>query len=275
MRQHDERRLHLVRGFKRFSAQLSPPEGSAQPSGEQEFKPEPLNLGHRLTVEDLKLLVRSAENRVATLIEDRRRLGTRLEQIVTRSVYEIGTCFRPAQPDEELDLDKVKGSIDQAAGSVARLLQDLQEISLSLNSETVAAFDLASEFDVLMNSLRHTYSLHVKADLAQAAIEALTREEAHAVLRIVRDALTSCIHFARATAAEVILRKEGRLELRLLISDNGSRFVVGGEPYMGTDFMKTAGLARKLGWKLHVRRRRSRGTHITAVLPLEPMFLEE
>ncbi|HEU4683846.1 MAG TPA: ATP-binding protein [Nitrospira sp.] len=213
---------------------------------------------------DLTVALRSMEERLAAMMEDRRRLTCDLHDGVLQSLYAIGLSIETARRSG----DSTR-SVDSVVRQLNQLIQEVRGMIRLLESGQVQESDLASE----LNSLVHTYKdvspLEITAEIAAGVSAMVTNEEKQEVLMIVREALSNCVRHAKAAHAAISLYAKGS-RLRLLIADDGIGFAQEERRVRGYGLANMATRAKKLGGRLMVRSQIGKGTHIVVEFALEP-----
>jgi len=261
----EQHRLRLVRGTsqRRASAEATPSAAAAFHAASSS--------SHRLAG-DLTVALRTSEQRLSALLEDRGRIGRDLHDCVLQSLYAIGLSLEHARRlRPKSAASSRQGSPDDAVDQLNGLIQDIRRMIQGLTHGTVEEFDLASELETLVATYSRVGKLNIAMHLQQAAVEILTGEEEREILNIVREALSNCARHAQATEATVKLRARGS-RVRLTIGDNGTGVVPTETETGGYGLANMAARAKKLGGHLTIRSQRGRGTRIVAEFALEPIL---
>jgi signal transduction histidine kinase len=217
---------------------------------------------------DLSVSLRAIEKRLATLLEERRRLTKDLHDCVLQSLYAIGLNLTTQRTNADGAPDTAR-SEDPVVGELNRLIQEVRGMIRSLESGSVQEFDLAAELQNVIETYRQLSPLHITTDIAPAVVTKATNEEKREVLMIVREAVSNCVRHAQAVHATVSLYAHGN-HLRLLIADDGVGFTHEGIRRKGYGLANMAARAKKLGGRLLVRSHLGKGTRILVEFVLEP-----
>ena len=142
---------------------------------------------------------------------------------------------------------------------------------LSVESDSVDPFRLTSELQALAQTFEQVSRLRICVEIAPAAEEILTGEEARELVTITREALNNCARHARATRIGIVLRHIGS-RVQLSIRDNGSGFDVEHGLAKGIGFAHMEDRVRRIGGRLNIESTVGRGTCITADVYLEPIL---
>lgn len=209
----------------------------------------------------------ASEQRLSALLQDRSRIGRELHDSVLQALYAIGMSLERPSRSRRAGLH----SHDEVTGRLHTLIQDIRNMILRVESDCVDPFNLASELQVLAQTVKRVSEVHVRVEVDQAAEEILTGEEARELVTIAREALSNCVCHARATWIVISLQRHGsRVQLR--IRDNGLGFDINRGPAKGIGFACMKDRVQKIGGRLEVQSTVGRGTSIIAHVYLEPML---
>jgi signal transduction histidine kinase len=225
------------------------------------------SIAARTRRDDLAAALRAMEQRLAALVENRRRLARDLHDCVLQSLYAIGLTIESTRRSNRHRLADRPGEL--VIGQLNRLIQEVRGMIRSLESGSVQEFDLLSELQSLLSTYRQISTLRISADIAPGVIAMTTNEEKREVLMIVREAVSNCVRHARATHASVSLYARGP-RLRLLIADDGVGFTQDDNCKKGYGLASMAVRAQKLGGRLLIRSHIGKGTRILVEFKLEP-----
>lgn len=213
----------------------------------------------------------ACERRLSALLHDRSRIGRELHDSVLQALYAIELSL--AQSPElrrgvPLALPRSHG---QATDQLNKLIQEIRRMILSVESDRVDPFQLASELLALAQTFERVSELRICVEIDPEAEEILTGEEARELVTISREALSNCVRHARATQIRIVLRHIGS-RVRLSIRDNGSGFDIEHGKARGIGFAHMENRVRKIGGRLNIQSKVGRGTCITADIYLEPIL---
>ncbi len=214
--------------------------------------------------------LKASEQRLSALLHDRSRIGRELHDSVLQALYAIRMTLEqnfgmhPRGPE-------AGPCTHQAAGQLNMLIQDIQRMILTVESDPVESFGLISELQALVQAIEEVSEVRIRVGIDPTAEEILTGEEARELVAIVREALSNSVQHARATHIVIALRHLGtRVQLR--IRDNGVGFDGGLGSEKGAGFARMEERMRKIGGRLNVQSTGDRGTCITAQIYLEPIL---
>ncbi|MDO8358039.1 MAG: ATP-binding protein [Nitrospirota bacterium] len=223
-------------------------------------------------VEDnLAFALKASEERLHALLHDRSRIGQELHESVLQALYTIRVSL--AQPAALHNGAPSTGphAHNQAANQLSLLIQNIERMIRSLESDRVDPFRLISELQDLARTTEQTHAVQIRVKVESAAEEILTGEEARELVAITRKALHNSVRHTRATQVVIALRHIGSC-VRLRIRDNGSGFDMAQAQAKGLGFVQMEDQVRKIGGRLKIQSTVGRGTCITADVYLEPIL---
>ena len=213
----------------------------------------------------------ASERRLSALLHDRRRIGRELHETVLQALYAIGLSLAQSHELRRGAPQARPHANDQAADQLHTVIQDIRRMILSVESDCVDPFSLASELQALAETFERVSELRIRVEIDPMAEEILTGEEARELITISREALSNGVRHARATRIVIALRQIGS-RVRLSIRDNGSGFIVDGSA-KGIGFVQMEDRVRKIGGRLTIQSMPGRGTCIIADIYLKPMLV--
>ncbi len=213
--------------------------------------------------------LKASEQRLSALLHDRSRIGRELHDSVLQALYAIGASLAQSPELRRNVPPALLRSHGQATNQLNKLVREIRRMILSVESDSVDPFRLASELQALAQTFEQVSQLRICVEIDPAAEEILTGEEARELVTISREALSNCVRHARATQIGIVLRHIGS-RIRLSIRDNGSGFDVEHGQVKGIGFTQMEDRVRKIGGRLDIQSTAGRGTCITADIYLEP-----
>ncbi|MDP1946549.1 MAG: ATP-binding protein [Nitrospirota bacterium] len=268
---NDRREFQLIQGFRPpRDKPTQPRESLAQERPHNTDAANLCQLGDQAEYSLLKAL-KTSEKRVSALLHDRSRIGQELHESVLHALYTIRVCL--AQPAALYSGAPLTGphTHHQAADQLSLLIQNIERMIRSLESDRVDPFRLIAELQGLAQTAEQAHAIQVRVKVEPAAEEILTGEEARELVAITREALNNSVRHARATRIVIALRHIGSC-VRLRIRDNGSGFDMAQAPAKGLGFAQMDNQVRKVGGRLNIQSTVGRGTCITADVYLEPIL---
>lgn len=215
--------------------------------------------------------LKASEQRLSALLQDRGRIGRELHDSVLQALYAIRLTLEQHSELHSAGLEAGPCTHNQAAGQLHTLIQDIQRMILSVESDPVESFGLVSELQTLAQAIEEVSDVRIRVEVDPTAEEALTGEEARELVSITRDALSNSVRHAQATRIVIALRRLGS-RVQLSIRDDGAGFDVGLGAKKGAGFARMEERMRKIGGRLNVQSTVGRGTCITAYIYLEPVL---
>ena len=267
----DRRGLQILDGFRQSPGkQAQQPASRAQGISYDTAGPLPCLLREQVG-SNLASALKASERRLSALLHDRSRIGRELHDSVLQALYAIGLSLAQSLELRRDTPPAVPDSHGQAIDQLNKLIQDIRRMILSMESDSVDPFRLVSELQALAETFERVSEVRIRVMVDPVAEEILTGEEARELVTITREALSNCVHHARATRIVIVLRQIGS-RVRLSICDNGSGFNVELGPAKGIGFAHMENRVRKIGGRLDIQSTVGRGTCITADVYLEPIL---
>lgn len=215
--------------------------------------------------------LQASEQRLSALLHDRSRIGRELHESVLQALYSIRLTLEQTSGLHHAPPQEGPRTQHQAADQLDTLIQDIQRMILSVESDPVDSFRLVSELQALAQAIEEVSEVQIRVGIDPAAEEILTGEEARELVTITREALSNCVRHAHATRVVIALRHLGS-RVQLSIRDNGSGFDSGLGPVKGIGFARMEERIRKIAGRLNIQSKVGRGTCITACVYLEPIL---
>lgn len=259
--------FQILDGFRQSSGKRrSQPAALAQESSPERAESIRVQRGDSLAAS-----LKTSEERLSTLLHDRSRIGQELHESVLHALYTIRVGL--AQPAALHNGAPSAGprTHNQAADQLNLLIQNIERMIRSLESDRVDPFRLISELQGLARTTEQAHAIQIRVKVEPAAEEILTGEEARELVAITREALNNSVRHAHATRIVVALRHIGSC-VRLRIRDNGSGFDMALAQAKGLGFAQMEDQVRKIGGRLNIQSTAGRGTCITADVYLEPIL---
>ena len=267
----DRRGLQILEGFKSSSGQLQNQRAlCAQeiPIDEDESSACLLSgqVGSSL-VSGLK----ATEQRLSALLHDRSRIGRELQDSVLQALYSIRLTLEQTSGLHQGAPQAGSRTHNQTEDQLDTVIEDIRRMIVSVESDPADPFRLVSELRALAQAIEEVSEVRIRVEIAPAAEEILTSEEAHELIAIAKEALSNCVRHAHATRVVIALRHVGT-RVQLSIRDNGSGFDVELGREKGLGFSRMEERIRKIGGRLNVQSTVRRGTCLIADVYLEPIL---
>ena len=243
------REFQIIDGYRQSPSKPAQPRAALAQESSYDISESIACLLREQVEHGLTAALTASEQRLSTLLHDRRRIGRVLQDSVLHALYAIEVSFVHSR--------------EQAADQLHTLVQDIRRIVLSVESDIVQPFRLASELRFLVQTVERMGPLRIQVEVDSSAEEVLTGEEARELVTIAREALNNCVRHAQATRIEITFRHSGS-RVCLSIRDNGLGFDVTQGLSKGVGFEHMQDRARRIGGHLDIESTVGRGTCITA-----------
>ncbi len=215
--------------------------------------------------------LQASEQRLSALLYDRSRIGRELHDSVLQALYSIKLTLEQTSGMHQGAPQAGLRTHNQAEDQLNTVIEDIQRMIASVESDPADPFRLVSELQALAQAIEDVSEVRIRVEIDPTAEEILTSEEAHELIAIAREALSNCVCHAYATRVVIALRHVGT-RVQLSIRDNGSGFDVEIGRDKGPGFSRMEERIRKIGGRLTVQSTVGRGTCLTADVYLEPIL---
>ncbi|MDN5941928.1 MAG: histidine kinase, partial [Nitrospira sp.] len=142
--------------------------------------------------------LKASEQRLNALLHDRSRIGRELHDSVLQALYAIRLTLEQHSELHSAGLAAGPCAHIQAASQLHTLIQDIQRMILSVESDPVESFGLVSELQVLAHAIEEVSDVRIRVEVDPTAEEILTGEEVRELVSITRDALSNSVRHAQA-----------------------------------------------------------------------------
>lgn len=221
--------------------------------------------------DDVASALKAMEQRVNTLLEDRRRLAQDLHDCILQSLYAVGLNLEASRhPNPDPSQESARSHL-HVVSQLNHLIQDVRAMIESLEAGTIQEFDFVAELTALQATYEQGGRLAIRLDLDPDAPGNLTGEEQREILNIVREALSNCARHADASRVVVAIRIRGS-KVRVSIVDDGRGFELNGDCRRGYGLTNMEARARKLGGTFRVASIPGQGTTVTIDLSLSSVL---
>jgi len=193
---------------------------------------------------------------VWALDSERRRLERNLHDGAQQRLVSLSIALRQARRKLATDPERAEQLLDDAAVEVDSALRELRELASGLHPAVLSTHGLAPA----LGSLIERAPFPVRIDVPKGRLPEHVETAAY---HIVSEALANASKHARATAAAVVVARNGRA-VTVEVADDGS----GGADAAGPGLLGLRHRAEALGGSFSVESPPGNGTRIRAVLPL-------
>jgi len=213
--------------------------------------------------------LRRRERDLRAAIDERERISQDLHDGILQSLYAVGLGLESCKPLlKRLRARKVTQILNQAAGHLERVMQEVRGFIAGLESNVWRERDLSTALRTMIQTLTHPYGTSYRLSLHPGVSRTLTPEQGLHLFSIVREAISNSLRHGRAKRTAISLRpvKGG---VRLTIQDDGRGFVPGSNKSRGRGLANMAARATRVGGTLSIFSKPHRGTRVTLDLPQE------
>jgi two-component system NarL family sensor kinase len=215
--------------------------------------------------------LQASEQRLSALLHDRSRIGRELHDSVLQALYSIKLSLEQTSGLHQGAPKAGPRTHNQAEDQLNTVIEDIQRMIASVESDPADPFRLVSELQALAQAIEEVSEVRIRVEIEPTAEEILTSEEAHELIAIAKETLSNCVRHAHATRVVIALRHVGT-RVQLSIRDNGSGFDVELGRDKGPGFSRMEERIRKIGARLNVQSTVGRGTGLTVDVYLEPIL---
>jgi PAS domain S-box-containing protein len=194
---------------------------------------------------------------VKTGDEQRRKLERNLHDGAQQRLVSLALTLRLARAQAASNPSAVPGLLENATQELDTALEELREIARGLHPGALTDHGLTRALEALGARLSVSVVIDVPDERLPEHVEATA-------YYIVSETLTNVAKHAQASAANVVIRRDGHV-LRFEIRDDGRG---GADPSAGTGILGLRDRAEAAGGSLFVVSPPGRGTVVTAALPL-------
>ena len=156
--------------------------------------------------------------------------------------------------------------VSDAKELVGKAIQDLRDLSRTLNTDHIAALGLMRAIDNELQLLQKSGVVQTNMEVKGKVVKADPQKEL-ILFRIVQEAIHNVIKHAQATMVEVSAVYEGSY-LQLSIADDGKGFNAGDGRSDGSGLTNMRSRSKVIGAQLQVDSHTGKGTNITIQLPI-------
>lgn len=202
----------------------------------------------------------------AAVIQERDRIAMELHDGVIQLIYAVGMKLEIIRGNTTLDSEEDK-RFQSVFDDLNRAIDDIRSYIHDLRSAAQSQSTLQQKLTNLAEHFKDFSAVDVVFDMPNE-LPALTDQQRHSVLQIVRESLANVARHAEANHVTVSLHSTDR-KLHLAIQDDGNGFDVDNIPetsHFGLQNMQNR--ARRLGGSFQIESEPNRGTTVYLVIPL-------
>lgn len=198
----------------------------------------------------------SSARHVWALDSERKRLERNLHDGAQQRLVSVSIALRQARQKVASEPDRAEQLLDDAAVELDSARRELRELARGLHPAVLSTHGLTPALRSLIERAPFPVHIDVPEDRLPEQVET-------AAYYIVSEALANASKHAGATAAAVVVARNGR-SVTVEVADDGS----GGADAAGAGLLGLRHRAEALGGSFTVESPPGNGTHIRAVLPL-------
>ena len=267
----DRRGLQILDGFRSSSGQLQRQRGVSAHGMPTDGEASVTCLLREEVGSSLVSGLQASEQRLSALLHDRSRIGRELHDSVLQALYSIKLTLEQTSGLHQGAPQAGPRTHHQAEDQLNTVIEDIQRMIASVESDPADPFRLVSELQALAQAIEDVSEVRIRVEIAPTAEEILTSEETHELIAIAKETLSNCVRHAHATRVVIALRHVGT-RVQLSIRDNGSGFDAEIGRDKGHGFSRMEERIRKIGGRLNVQSTVGRGTCLTVDVYLEPIL---
>jgi two-component system, NarL family, sensor kinase len=267
----DRRGLQILEGFRSSSGQMQHQRAMSAHGMQTGGKASVICLLKEEIESSLVSGLQASEQRLSALLHDRSRIGRELHDSVLQALYAIRLTLEQTSGLHQGAPRAEPRTHNQAEDQLNTVIEDIQRMIASVESDPADPFRLVSELQDLAKAIEELSEVRIRLEIEPTAEEILTSEEAHELIAIAKETLSNCVRHAHATRVVIALRHVGT-RVQLSIRDNGSGFDVELGRDKGPGFSRMEERIRKIGGRLNVQSTVGRGTCLTVDVYLEPIL---
>ena len=207
--------------------------------------------------------LRESQEHLLRLVNERERLMQDLHDGCIQSIYAVGLGLEISRDSIRTDPALAQQNLAQAQASLNLVIQELR--AFISGQSTDKAVDLARELRRIIKTLG-THGPRIAVEIDAKVAGSLPRDHSAQLLQIAREGLANIVRHAKARAGHISLRRRGGA-VRLEVVDDGVGFDAKAENGKGLGLHHIAARVRKLGGRLKVKSRPSRGSSIVVEIP--------
>jgi signal transduction histidine kinase len=197
---------------------------------------------------------------VAAADDARRRIERDLHDGVQQGLVSLGLELRATEAALPPGLDQVEARLSRSTQGLARVVEDLQEVSRGIHPAILSKGGLGPAVKALARRSGLPVELHLRVDRRlPEAVEV-------AAYYVVSEGLTNATKHAQASVVHLDVEADDRA-LRLSVRDDG---VGGADPRLGSGLIGLRDRVEAAGGAMEVTSSAENGTALAVTMPLEP-----
>lgn len=205
------------------------------------------------------LLHTQLEIRENTLRSISQEIHDNIGQMLTLAKLNLNTLVSVI---EEKDLNKIRDTREL----IAKTLQDLRDLSRSLNPDSIASVGLAKTVEIELLRIQRTIDIETNLEIYGQVVFIASDKEL-ILFRIIQEAINNVVKHSHASKLNIEIRFDSE-EMLITISDNGKGFNLSDRQLDGSGLRNIESRSALIGAHLVINSRINKGTVINIHLPL-------
>jgi signal transduction histidine kinase len=197
---------------------------------------------------------------VAAADDARRRIERDLHDGVQQGLVSLGLELRATEAALPPGLDQVEARLSRSTQGLARVVEDLQEVSRGIHPAILSKGGLGPAVKALARRSGLPVELHLRVDRRLPEVVEV------AAYYVVSEGLTNATKHAQASVVHLDVEADDRA-LRLSVRDDG---VGGADPRLGSGLIGLRDRVEAAGGAMEVTSSAENGTALAVTMPLEP-----
>lgn len=207
-----------------------------------------------------------------TLLQSQLEIQEQTFKTISQEIHDnIGQMLSLAKLNlNTIDFSRAQKTIDKVSDAkelVSKAIQDLRDLSKTLNTETITTIGLMRAIEMELQRLQKTETVQTHFDITGILVK-LDAQKELILFRIVQEALHNIIKHARATVINVTAAYTSH-QLLVTIMDDGCGFDKGIANH-GSGLRNMQSRARLMNARMTITSRPGNGTQIAICLPINP-----
>lgn len=221
----------------------------------------------RAEEERSQLLIREQEayaEAQRTKLKERDRISMELHDGVIQSIYAVGMSLEIARTRHVSDAD-LNNALVHATKDLNGIIDDLRRYIRDLKVEGNSPNEFQQQVQELARKFQASSSAVLQLNIPQR-VTAFTGDDLHAVVQLLREALSNIARHANATEVQIDLQ-ESASQAVLRVSDNGLGFA-STSVKLGNGLLNMRQRAEQLNGTLDIESQSNQGTTLTFTFPV-------
>lgn len=203
------------------------------------------------------------------ILEERERIGMDLHDGIIQSIYAVGLTLEHGNMILDEAPEEARAIIQNAINGLNQTIRDIRNYILDLRPQRMRPDDLEGSLERIVQEFRANTLVDITLDVPRDIGVDLGEQTSTALFLIAQEALANAAKHAYATELTVEVRRLDHNAVVLQVHDNGRGFdAVKTDAILGHGLSNMQLRAASVGGRLDIRSEPSRGTTVTATLPI-------